>query len=49
MITSDLIQPLHLSRMAIVYVRQSSPQQVLSNQESQRMQYALTQRAESFG
>lgn len=49
MITSDLIQPLHLSRMAIVYVRQSSPQQVLSNQESQRMQYALTKRAESFG
>jgi DNA invertase Pin-like site-specific DNA recombinase len=49
MITSDLIQPLHLNRTAVVYVRQSSPQQVLSNQESQRMQYALTQRAEAFG
>jgi DNA invertase Pin-like site-specific DNA recombinase len=49
MITSDLIQPLHLSRTAVVYVRQSSPQQVLSNLESQRMQYALTQRAEAFG
>jgi DNA invertase Pin-like site-specific DNA recombinase len=47
--TSDLIQPRHLTRRAIVYVRQSSPNQVLNNQESQRLQYALTQRALELG
>lgn len=47
--TSDLITPRHLSRKAVIYVRQSSPQQVLSNQESLRMQYALQQRAQDLG
>ena len=31
---SELIQPTHLARKAIVYVRQSSPHQALANQES---------------
>lgn len=47
--TSELITPRHLARRAIIYVRQSSPHQVLSNQESLRLQYALKQRALSLG
>src|SRR5919199_4787547 len=46
---SELITPRHLSRKAIIYIRQSSPQQVLSNQESLRLQYALRERAVSLG
>jgi len=38
-----------LSRRAIVYVRQSSPGQVLHHQESQRRQYELTERARELG
>ncbi len=44
MSTSELITPGHLARKAIVYIRQSTPQQVLSNQESLHLQYALRQR-----
>ncbi len=47
--TSDLIQARHLDRRAVIYVRQSSTNQVIHNQESQRLQYALTQRAENLG
>jgi len=47
--TSDLIQPRHLKRRAAIYVRQSSPHQVMNNQESQHLQYALKQRALEFG
>jgi len=47
--TSELITPRHLNRKALIYIRQSSPQQVLSNQESLRMQYALQQRAQELG
>jgi DNA invertase Pin-like site-specific DNA recombinase len=46
---SDLVTANHLSRRAIVYVRQSTPHQVLSNQESLRLQYALRQRARALG
>lgn len=46
---SELITPRHLARKAIIYIRQSSPQQVLSNQESLRLQYALEQRAVTLG
>lgn len=49
MLSSELITPRHLARKAIIYIRQSSPQQVLSNQESLRLQYALEQRAVSLG
>src|SRR5579864_8764341 len=38
-----------LSRRAIVYVRQSSPGQVIHHQESQRRQYALADRARELG
>lgn len=47
--TSDLIQPRHLTRRAVIYVRQSSPHQVLTNTESQRLQYAMRQRACELG
>jgi hypothetical protein len=39
----------HLRRRAIVYIRQSSPGQVLYNQESQRRQYNLADRARELG
>jgi DNA invertase Pin-like site-specific DNA recombinase len=45
MSNADLIQPSHLQRRAVIYVRQSSPGQVINHQESTRLQYALKQRA----
>ena len=39
----------HLDRSAIVYVRQSTPQQVLEHRESTARQYALANRAVAFG
>jgi DNA invertase Pin-like site-specific DNA recombinase len=42
---SELIAPFHLGRKAIIYIRQSSPHQTLTNQESRHLQYALRQRA----
>src|SRR5512132_1784603 len=49
MSTSELITPHHLIRKAIIYIRQSSPHQVLTNQESLRLQYALRERAVELG
>src|SRR5262245_43435734 len=49
MSTSELITPFHLERQALIYIRQSSPHQVLTNQESRRLQYALRQRALECG
>lgn len=49
MSTSALITPSHLTLKAIVYIRQSTPHQALSNQESLRLQYALKQRALNLG
>jgi len=42
---SELIDARHLARLAIIYIRQSSPHQVLTNQESLRLQYDLRRRA----
>ena len=39
----------HLSRLAIVYLRQSSAAQVENNRESTQRQYALAQRARELG
>src|SRR5690242_15873858 len=47
--TSDLVTAHHLCRKAIVYIRQSTPHQVMTNQESLRLQYALRQRASDLG
>jgi DNA invertase Pin-like site-specific DNA recombinase len=49
MTTSEKITTQHLSRTAIIYVRQSSPHQVLTHQESRRLQYDLRKRALSLG
>lgn len=43
------ISPEHLSLKAIVYLRQSSPKQVNRNLESQRLQYAMAERAGALG
>ena len=39
----------HLKRRAIIYIRQSSPGQVIHNQESQRRQYGLADHARQLG
>jgi DNA invertase Pin-like site-specific DNA recombinase len=49
MLKSELITNQHLARKAIVYVRQSSPNQVINNQESLELQYALKHRALELG
>ena len=46
---SDKIQPHHLERLAVVYVRQSSPKQVRDNKESRLRQRALSERAHQLG
>ena len=43
------ITPGHLRRQALVYIRQSTPQQVQSNPESTERQYALRERAQTLG
>src|SRR3954452_23841886 len=47
--TSELVTTRHLGCKAVIYIRQSTPQQVLSNQESLRLQYALRHRAQELG
>jgi DNA invertase Pin-like site-specific DNA recombinase len=49
MSTSELIQPHHLSRQALIYVRQSSPGQVANHRESLELQYALRERPRQSG
>ena len=49
MSAADTIQPTHLRRLAVVYVRQSSPHQPLTNQESLKLQYALQDHALASG
>lgn len=39
----------HLQRRAVIYVRQSTPKQVLQNRESQKRQYGLAERAAEIG
>jgi DNA invertase Pin-like site-specific DNA recombinase len=43
------IQGIHLDRLAVVYVRQSTLKQVQEHQESGRLQYALKERAVQLG
>ena len=49
MTTSELVTPSHLLLKALIYIRQSTPHQVLTNQESLRLQYALRLRAIELG
>jgi len=46
---SSKLRDQHFNRLAIVYVRQSSPQQVLENRESTERQYALAEFATQLG
>src|SRR5713226_3612456 len=43
------VHPWHRERLAVVYVRQSTVQQVLDHQESTRLQYGLASRAQALG
>jgi DNA invertase Pin-like site-specific DNA recombinase len=46
---SELVTPAHLQRKALIYIRQSTLHQQISNQESLHLQYALQHRAEGLG
>jgi DNA invertase Pin-like site-specific DNA recombinase len=46
---SSKVKDWHLQRKAVVYIRQSTPQQVLENRESADRQYSLVYRAELLG
>ena len=46
---SPKLRPWHLDRIAVVYVRQSTPQQVTDHKESTARQYALADRAVALG
>ena len=48
-LTSYKIRASHYDRLAAVYVRQSTPQQMLRHQESTRLQYGLVDRALALG
>ena len=45
--SSEKLQPHHLERLAVVYVRQSTLQQVAEHQEPTRVQYGLVDRAQA--
>src|SRR3954469_5373160 len=46
---SEKVWPWHRDRLAVVYVRQSTMQEVLEHQESTRLQYGLVDRAQALG
>ncbi len=48
-LASAKLKPWHLDRTALVYIRQSTPQQVLEHQESTARQYGLADRAVALG
>jgi DNA invertase Pin-like site-specific DNA recombinase len=46
---NDKVKNHHLKRLACLYIRQSSPQQLVENVESKHRQYALKERAITLG
>jgi DNA invertase Pin-like site-specific DNA recombinase len=46
---TEKIHAHHLERKAVLYVRQSSPYQVVHNVESSRLQYAMRERLHQLG
>ena len=46
---NNKIKESHLERKAIIYIRQSTDRQVQRNKESQRLQYALQDKAKQWG
>jgi DNA invertase Pin-like site-specific DNA recombinase len=49
MTMSDKVSAQHLARRAILYVRQSTAQQLARNDESRRQQYAMRERLQGLG
>jgi DNA invertase Pin-like site-specific DNA recombinase len=49
MTSSGLVQPHHTDRKAVIYIRQSTGHQVLSNVESRKMQHAMREHAQRLG
>jgi len=47
--STSKIRDVHVNRLAMIYVRQSTPQQVLENRESRERQYALGEFAQRLG
>jgi DNA invertase Pin-like site-specific DNA recombinase len=47
--TSETVQPAHLSRLAVVYVRQPSPHQALADRESLKLPHDLRHHAGAAG
>src|SRR5438093_12141685 len=48
-LSSSKVQSWHLDRLAFVYIRQSSPQQVMEQRESRLRQYGLVDYAKALG
>lgn len=48
-VSEGKIQSWHRDRLAVVYVRQSTRQQVIDHGESTRLQYGLAERATALG
>src|SRR6266699_4414200 len=46
---TPVAQPHHLSRKAVIYIRQSTGHQVLTNIESQQLQHAMREHARQLG
>ena len=49
MVTTPVVQPHHLRRKAVMYIRQSTGHQVLTNTESQQLQRAMREHAHHLG
>jgi DNA invertase Pin-like site-specific DNA recombinase len=49
MTPTPIAQPHHLSRKAVIYIRQSTGHQVLTNLESQQLQHAMREQAHHLG
>ena len=47
--SAEVITPQHLTRTAVISMRQSTPHQARRHQASRRRQYALTERAHALG
>ena len=48
-VDDPVAQPHHLSRKAVIYIRQSTGHQVLTNTESQQLQHAMREHARHLG
>ena len=46
---TPVVHPHHLSRKAVIYIRQSTGHQVLTNLESQQLQHAMREQAHHLG